>query len=501
VRTIQRAVTLANLVNVAGNDAVIAIAAGVYREAVTISALSTTKSLTLQGSGESTVLTGADDWSIGWTGLADGSYVHAWPYRWGMKPIPSGWGDYWNWDGNGYKRDILRRFEMTYVNGSALRGVLTRAELSAAGTFYVDESSGSLYMRLPAGVGLAGSLVEVGTRLQPLIINGRNNVTLRNRAVMHNRGAIQDDAIHIVNLQNLTMDGFVVRWTAYAGVGATYITGLQIRNSLFSDNGVDSIVGLGLNNVVFEDSEISRNNWRGWPAEHKGFDTVGKWQESRDIVVRRSRFIDNWGHGLWFDGDNQRVLVENVFSARNGLRGISLEYNGGPVTIQDSKFCENGLVGVSNARSNNTNMYYNQIFNNGYYQIMATGSPTPITVTDTRTGGQYVATGENWTITNNIIRGRPLAGGDPADNQCYPGPCGWAFWTTTDANDIWTMMAKTLTSDYNQWYNSSTTKSFRVPDTMGQAVDLPTFRNLMSTVKSNEAHSVWSNATALSCTP
>jgi hypothetical protein len=75
------------------------------------------------------------------------------------------------------------------------------------------------------------------------------------------------------------------------------------------------------------------------------------------------------------------------------------------------------------------------------------------------------------------------------------------FWTATDDNDVYSTIATTLTSDYNQWYHSSTTKSFRVPDTKGQAVDLPTFRSLMSTVKPNEVHSVWSNATALSCTP
>ena len=105
---------------------------------------------------------------------------------------------------------------------------------------------------------------------------------------------------------------------------------------------------------LFEDSEVSRNNWRGWAAEHKGFDTVGKWSESRDVIDPPLPVHRQLGHGLWFDGDNQRVLVEEVFSARNGLRGIFLEYNGGPITIQDSKFCENGLAGVSNARSNNT---------------------------------------------------------------------------------------------------------------------------------------------------
>src|SRR4029453_5618421 len=147
----------------------------------------------------------------------DGSYVHAWPYRWGMKPIPNGWGEYWNWDGNGYKRDVLRRSEMVYVNGAGLRGVLTLAELSAAGTFYVDEANGALYMRLPSGVGI-GSLIEVGTRLTPLAITGRHNVTVRNLAVMRNRGPVQDTAFHTANVRNLTLDGVTVRWTAYTGL-------------------------------------------------------------------------------------------------------------------------------------------------------------------------------------------------------------------------------------------------------------------------------------------
>jgi hypothetical protein len=356
-------------------------------------------------------------------------------------------------------------------------------------------------MRLPAGVALAGSRVEVGTRLTPLAINGRHNLTVRNLAVMRNRGAVQDTAFHIANLRNLTLDGVTVQWTAYTGLAPAYITGLQIRNSLFSDNGVNAISGIGNNDVVFEDSELSRNNWRGWPAEHKGFDTVGKWSESRDVVVRRSRFIDNWGHGLWFDGDNQRVQVEEIFSGRNAARGISLEYNGGPLTIQNSKICENGWVGVSNARSNNTNLYYNQIFDNGYYQLLAGGSPVPVMVTDARTGAQYVADGANWTITNNIIKGRPLAGGDPPDNACYPGPCGWTFWAATEENDIWSAVAKTVTSDYNQWYHSSNTKSFRVPDTKGQSVDFATWKNLISTVKPNEVHSTWRDPGTLSCTP
>jgi hypothetical protein len=508
VQTVQRAIALVNQVT-STTDVTVLIAQGVYREAVNIFPVTSTKALTLQGAGSGTVLTGADDWSTGWTLQSDGSYAHVWPYQWGVKPVPNGWEGYWNWDGNGTKRDIIRRSEMVYLNGLPLRGVLTSAELSAPGTFYVDELSTVIFMRLPTGVALAGSLVEVGTRTNVLNIIGRNNVTVRNLAVIRSRGAVQDDAFHITNLQNATLDGIVVQWTAYTGVGTSYITGLTIRNSLFSDNGVDAITGLGNNNILFEDNEVSRNNWRGWPAEHKGFDTVGKWSESRDMTMRRSRFIDNWGHGPWFDGDNQRVIVDNVFSARNHLRGISLEMNAGPITIRNSKICQNGLVGLSNARSNKTTIDNSQIFDNGFFQLLATGDPNPTTITDSRTGTQYLATGANWTVTNNIIKGGPLtsgigwedAGGNPNQNACAPGPCGWAFWTAVEDDDVYKYVKTTLISDYNQWFHSSTTKAFRVPDVYGQAVDLATFRSLMSTVQTNDVHSVWGISTALSCTP
>ena len=82
-------------------------------------------------------------------------------------------------------------------------------------------------------------------------------------------------------------------------------------------------------------------------------------------------------------------------------------------------------------------------------------------------------------------------------SACYPGPCGLTVWILSQYDPI----AKTLTSDYNRWFHSSTTKSFRVPDTVGMAVDQPTFRGLMSTMKINEMHSTWGNPGALSCTP
>jgi hypothetical protein len=478
VRTITRAVALANSANLT-NDVTISMAAGTYRESVQIFSLNTTKKLTLEGAGSSTVITGADDWTSGWTQQADGSYSHAWTYRWGAKPIPNGWGDYWNWDGKGYLRNRLLRWEMVYVNGAPLTGVLNRSEVSNPGTFYVDENAGLIYMRFPSNVFL-GAPVEVATRAIPLAINGRNNVTLRNFAVMRNRGAVQESSVQIANLQNLTLENFTVSWSAYAGLSTSYVTGLKIYNSTFVDNGVNGLNGYRNVNVLLQDAYVARNNWRGWPSEHKGFDTVQKWSETRDMTVLRGNFVDNFGHGLWFDGDNQRIVVDSVFSARNRMRGAYLELNLGPITIKNSKLCENGFEGVANARSNNVTLDFNQIFDNKYWQLTGTGSPTPITITNWQTGQSYQVTGANWTITNNIIRGKNLAGGDPPTNECYPGPCGWAFWAPDD--NIYSYIASTLTSDYNQWYHSGTTNSFRVPSSKGSAVNFSTFRSLMSTV-------------------
>jgi hypothetical protein len=500
VRTIWVGVALASQANANGNDAVVSIAPGTYREAITIDALNTTRSITLQGAGTNTVLTGADDWSTGWTAQGDGTYARSWPYQWGTRSVPTGWESYWNWDGNGFKRNELLRSEMVYVNGSALRGVLTLAETAAAGTFYVDEPAGVLYMRLPANVALAGSLVEVGTRTSPLTIYGRNNVTLRNFTIARNRGGIQETMVNISTVQNLTLDGLQIRWAAYSGLSTAYSSGLQIYNSVFSDNGVNGIQSYQDVNVLMQDSEVARNNWRGWADEHKGFDAVAKWSETRDVTITGGQFVDNFGSGIWFDGDNHRVVVDHVFAARNKVRGIYMELNPGPITVRDSKLCENAYEGIANARTDNLTITNNQIFDNKFWQITGTGSPVPINLVDWQTGQTYTVYGKDMTLTYNVIRGKPLPAGQPLPNECYPGPsCGWLFWAPDD--NIYSYLAPTITADNNQWYHTSTTQTYRVPTSKGNVVDFPTFRTLMSQNQPNEVHSTWSNSTALSCVP
>lgn len=452
VRTIQRGVTLANQANAAGQAARVLVAGGVYRESVNLGVQKTDKQFVLEGTGSNaTILTGADDWTTGWTAQPDGSLVHSWPYKWGIKTVPSGWESYWNWDGNGYKRDILRRSETVYVNGAPLRGVLTANELSAGGTFYVDEGASRLSLRLPTGVTLAGSLIEVGIRQNVLTVDGPRNVVLRNFAVMRSRGAVQDTAVSVKNGQNVSAENLAVRWTAYAGFGTAYITGLQIRGSVFSDNGVTGLGGYRDKNVVLEDTEIARNNWRGWPAEHKGWDSVMKWLNYRDAIARRVRVVDNSGNGFWLDSDNQRVTLENSLISGNQLLGVNLEMNQGPVIIAGNRICNNMTTGVGDAQSTNVTLRNNQIFNNTQYNILFTGTYAGRSVTDYLTGATTLLRSEHWTVTGNTIAGS--------------GSQGW-LWTHTDylTPGAWSIVRNSLVAfNSNAWYHSARANAFWLP--------------------------------------
>jgi hypothetical protein len=152
---------------------------------------------------------------------------------------------------------------------------------------------------------------------------------------------------------------------------------------------------------------------------------------------------------------------------------------------------------VDNARSNKVSLLSNEIFGNTRQQITVSGSALPGTITDWQTGQTYASDGAYMTIKGNKVKGNPVDGTQL--NECWPGPCGWVLWVS--GADQFDYFNRTVTADFNQWFHTSTTKSFRVPDTYGRAVDFPTFGHLMSTVKQNEGSSTWADPGSLSCTP
>jgi hypothetical protein len=483
VRTIQRGVNLANQANAAGQDAKVIVAAGVYREAVDLGGQKTDRYLIIEGAGPTTILTGADLWSTGWTMQSDGSIMHNWPYNWGMKPIPNGWGSYWTSGGNGPLRDTLRRSETVYVNGNPLRVVLSRSAM-VAGTFYVDETADRLYVRLPSGVSQSTASIEVGTRLLEVKIHGRRNVTLRKFAVMRNRGAVQDIGFQITNSRNITLEDMTLRWFAYGGLATAYNTTLRFRRVSIIDNGVMALSQLRDIDTLIEYSDISRNNWRGWAAMHRGWDTVLKWGGIRDGIVRRTKFVSNWGNGFYADQDNKRLTVEYSLMASNYSKGVSLEKNQGPIVINGNRICNNLEGGMVDVQSDRVTVKNNQIFGNKW-NLMFSGYYAGQTFPDWQTGTSYTAHSLYWTITGNTVVGN--------------GTDGWLFWHTDYlAPGAWADTRNSMISlDYNTWYHSARTTAFKLPQ--GSST-FTTFRTDAQRANSAfESHSAWRVPT-VSCT-
>ena len=125
-KTIGRAAAaaVANNANQVGTQ--VLIAAGTYRESIALpkNGRETDAPIVFEAVGE-VIVSGSDVWT-GWQRVAgDNVWAHAWPYRWGLAPIPSGWEPYVT------LADIVRRSEMVFVNGTPLDQAL-----SHLGTFF-----------------------------------------------------------------------------------------------------------------------------------------------------------------------------------------------------------------------------------------------------------------------------------------------------------------------------------------------------------------------------
>jgi hypothetical protein len=253
-----------------------------------------------------------------------------------------------------------------------------------------------------------------------------------------------------------------------------------------SDNGVQSVGAFRDIDVIIEDSEIARNNWRGYPAGHIGWDTGNKWSGIRDGVVRRTRFVDNFGHGFWLDTDNKRITIENSLLSGNSRYGVWLENNQGPIAVTGNRICNNSEGGLTDGRSDYVTVRNNQIWGTTRYNVFFTGTYAGRTMTDWQTGQSITNHSLYWTLDGNIVAGS--------------GAEGW-LWTHTDyqAPGAWAEIRDTMTvMDNNRWYHSARANAFWLPQ---GKIGYPGFQSDLQLANSLfESHSVWQTPPTLSCT-
>jgi parallel beta helix pectate lyase-like protein len=481
VRTVQRAVQLADDVNAQGQAVRILLGDGVYRESVELSSDGQRTDAPMIIEGEpGAVLSGADLWGD-WVPQPDGSSIRSWPHRFGMAPIPDGWEEYWNEDGNGRKRNILRRSELVFADDEPLRGVLSRDELSP-GTFFVDEEGQQLHVWLPDGRPAADAKMEVAVRQPVLFVNGRSNLTIRHLTIEKGRGAVQEAAFLVQNTRNVTLKDVLLQLNTYDGLATNNNKGLVITGSRFNNNGVLGLSGYREENIVLEDSEIARNNWRGWPTGHEEWDTVFKWLSVRGGIARRLRVVDNLGNGFWLDTDNQDVELRDSLISGNQKGGVTLEANQGPILVTGNRICENVQAGILDAQTDRVTVVGNQIFGNEEYNLYFSGDQSGRRFTAWKSGDETFANTRYWTIQDNIIAGH--------------GDEEWLWWNSGQ-DDVWDESRDTMLEvNGNIWYHTRD-EAYRLPE---GRLDYFAFRNELQRANGDhESSSVWADPGSLSC--
>lgn len=442
LKTLAKATALAMQNYAVGIGTNINIAAGIYRESISLTGSGSENGPPIQYLGSQNgqvVVTGSFVWS-GWTQdlVNPQLYSHSWPYRWGECTTPPGWPTL---------SDIVRRREMIFVNGTLMTQVLSQSAMYG-GTFYLDEIHGTVYLWLPSNIDMKSATVEVSTR---------PNLSYSTLV----KSYPEPDSIS--ECQPLC---FVL---SHCG-GRYFERILCYRRELFFR--LEQLARSGpIQPKSCRGSEHSRRlqrraggEWLGAEeCDHAkrhllfqqlagamgGFD-IWETGGSKYLRVHGGTFtgytaVQNVGRGIWFDTDNANVTIDSAILTHNTRNGLYVEKNEGPVTLNASRVCGNQNGGVT-TNSALVTLSGNMVFSNQSAQVFVDGEEGSPVVQDWETHVYYTIHPEKMTLSQDTHVG--------ADGSQLL--LKMIFLSSTDSNRFFS----SLSSSNNTWYNPSQSRVF-----------------------------------------
>lgn len=173
--TIQAAMNAAVKNNQNGIGTKIIVNPGTYRENLILvrDPADTSLPITLEAATKGAVtMSGADVWTD-WQPFAENAAIYTlpWPYKWGLcatdaaqPPAAPG---------------MVRRREMIFMNGEPLTQAPALDQMTFPGSFFVDETGGTVYLWPPAGARMDTATVEVAIRNKEITLDGKVNLVVR----------------------------------------------------------------------------------------------------------------------------------------------------------------------------------------------------------------------------------------------------------------------------------------------------------------------------------
>ena len=301
---------------------VVIIRCGVYREAVAVDANGTAEApISFQAApGERVVVTGADEITQWEKVEGEGNIFRTpWAHRFITHSKHAAHPD------DDYHRAIGRA-EQVFVQGRLLHQVLRREAMSR-GSFYVDPAAKQLYVWSRDSRDLAASTVPIEASVRSVIwTNGGNWVHLSGLRFRYCANPAQQGAVRIYGHNNWIED---CTFEHANSIGAQFGGGpggtrdILVRRCTFQHNGQMGFSAVRAHGLAMSDCLVRNNNTKGF---NRGWEAGGnKIALCRDLVIERSRFLDNAGHGLWFDIGNVKCEVRSCLIADNDNAGIFYE--------------------------------------------------------------------------------------------------------------------------------------------------------------------------------
>jgi hypothetical protein len=307
---------------------------GTYRECVVVEKSGTAERPIrfVAATGEHVVVTGADEIAE-WEEADPERQIYRTPWRY----------DFITWSETRTHPDdehhlLIGRAEQVFVDGYLLHQVLSRDEMSR-GTFYVDLDAKQLYVWGYSDDAL-GKRARVEASTRDVIWDLRGDyVRVRGVRFRYAANHAQQGAAQFRGDHNVIEDCVFERTNGCGGVFGG--EGVVVRNCTFQDNGQLGFGAGRAHNLLMTGCTVRNNNTKGFD---RGWEAGGnKIVFSRGVVIENSMFVENRGHGLWFDIGNEACVVRNCLIADNEDAGIFYEISYG-LHAHDNVITGNGFA-------------------------------------------------------------------------------------------------------------------------------------------------------------
>jgi hypothetical protein len=422
---------------------------GTYREAVAIhgGARETSLPMTFEAGEPGTVMISGSDLWTGWKvyGPRQRKYWHHWPYQWGLCPADGG--------GAPFEPEIARRREMLFVNGTQMTQVLSPTALQV-GTFYVDESGGTVSLFPPLGTDMNTAQVEVAVREVLWDVRQKSNVVLRGLSFTHASSCRGDSALYIHGSSNILVDKSAFYWNNASGVLLMKVSYTSVQNSVADHNGASGMKGRESKYDLWHNLRTWYNGWRGAQGVYYKWGVAGShFALSHEGTASKINSSWNQTQGFHWDTDNVNVSADALTGSHNLLAGMVVERTQGPLQVSNSVFCNgNPLTGPNTVgfklRNSAQVSLSGSLLRNNKMELAITGDAGGWPIQNWETGQNLTVINQDFTATNNVLE---AGTGQQTLNDGILGGADWSLFVNT------------LASDYNTWWNREDKKPFTVP--------------------------------------